>query len=512
MDVLEQAVLDPVGRDEDEARGVPLLRVEQPSHRLGAGRARALDVGDEVGGPAAEGRPRAAVDRPAQARPDLGRVAERRAPGDHAAGDRNAVHVGRRIGQRDVRDDDPAARRPRAAPATSARGSTATRRASAGSRPAGARGCRRRRVPPDRARSGTSAMRPRSATGCTIARRRAGRARSARRGAGARRRQAADPGCPSPLRPIRPQACGWPRALRILTSSLCRCQCCPTRPSSRRGGCSSAALRSPSSRMPTGRRSTSTTRRPCEPGHGPTARRLRATPAAARAAYGCKANPTVGLLRILLDEGMGMDVASEGELAHALAAGAPGELLVVHGNNKSDADVRAAVAAGAGLLVVDHLGELDQVERIAAELGRIQPILLRVTPGIDAATHAKIRTGHASSKFGIAPGEVSARDRRAPQPARTCASTGCTCTSAPRSATSAPTSRRSTGSPGSRGSPSCPCSTSAAVSPSPYTDDDRRTGDAHRRRRRRSRRSPSGSTRCRSSCSSPAARSSAPAA
>jgi diaminopimelate decarboxylase len=129
-------------------------------------------------------------------------------------------------------------------------------------------------------------------------------------------------------------------------------------------------------------------------------------PGGARAAYGCKANPTVGLLRILLEEGMGMDVASEGELAHALAAGAPGELLVVHGNNKSDADVRAAVAAGAGLLVVDHLGELDQVERIAAELGRIQPILLRVTPGIDAATHAKIRTGHASSKFGMAPGEV----------------------------------------------------------------------------------------------------------
>jgi diaminopimelate decarboxylase len=137
-------------------------------------------------------------------------------------------------------------------------------------------------------------------------------------------------------------------------------------------------------------------------------------PGGARAAYGCKANPTVGLLRILLEEGMGMDVASEGELAHALAAGAPGDLLVVHGNNKSDADVRAALAAGAGLLVADHLGELDQVERIAAELGRIQPILLRVTPGIDAATHAKIRTGHASSKFGMAPAEVMRAIERAP--------------------------------------------------------------------------------------------------
>jgi diaminopimelate decarboxylase len=136
-------------------------------------------------------------------------------------------------------------------------------------------------------------------------------------------------------------------------------------------------------------------------------------PGPARAVYACKANATVGLLRILLDEGMGMDVASEGELAHALAAGAPGERLVVHGNNKSDADVRAAVAAGAGLLVIDHVEELDQVERIAAAAGREQPILLRVTPGIEAATHAKIRTAHASSKFGIAPGDVAGAAGRA---------------------------------------------------------------------------------------------------
>jgi diaminopimelate decarboxylase len=140
---------------------------------------------------------------------------------------------------------------------------------------------------------------------------------------------------------------------------------------------------------------------------------LAAYPGSARAVYACKANATVGLLRVLLEEGMGMDVASEGELAHALAAGAPAERLVVHGNNKSDADVRAAVAAGARLLVVDHLGELDQVERIAAGQGREQPILLRVTPGIEADTHAKIRTGHAASKFGMAPGEVERAIERA---------------------------------------------------------------------------------------------------
>ena len=136
-------------------------------------------------------------------------------------------------------------------------------------------------------------------------------------------------------------------------------------------------------------------------------------PGSARAVYACKANATVGLLRVLVEEGMGMDVASEGELAHALAAGAAPERLVVHGNNKSDADVRAAVAGGAGLLVVDHLEELDQVERIAAEQGREQPVLLRVTPGIEADTHAKIQTAHAASKFGMAPAEIGAAIERA---------------------------------------------------------------------------------------------------
>ena len=67
--------------------------------------------------------------------------------------------------------------------------------------------------------------------------------------------------------------------------------------------------------------------------------------------------------------------------------------------------------------MVDHVEELDQVERIAAAAGRVQPILLRVTPGIEAATHAKIRTAHASSKFGIAPGDIArAADRAAACP------------------------------------------------------------------------------------------------
>ncbi len=120
-------------------------------------------------------------------------------------------------------------------------------------------------------------------------------------------------------------------------------------------------------------------------------------------AFACKAQATVAVLALLAGEGLGADVASAGELAAARAAGVPGERLVVHGNNKSDDDVRAALEAEAGLLVLDHDGELDQVERLAAAAGRVQPVAVRVTPGIEVDTHRKIATGHAASKFGFAP-------------------------------------------------------------------------------------------------------------
>jgi diaminopimelate decarboxylase len=141
---------------------------------------------------------------------------------------------------------------------------------------------------------------------------------------------------------------------------------------------------------------------------------LQAYPGSARAVFACKAQATVAVLRVLVSEGLGMDVASEGELAFAMAAGVAGERVIVHGNNKSDADIRAALAAEAGLVVVDHLGELDQIEALAAAAGRTQPVLVRVTPGIDADTHPKIATAHAASKFGLAPDDaVAALDRAA---------------------------------------------------------------------------------------------------
>ncbi len=140
---------------------------------------------------------------------------------------------------------------------------------------------------------------------------------------------------------------------------------------------------------------------------------LAAYPGRSRIAFACKAQMSVEVLRLLVSEGLGMDVASEGELAFALAAGVAREDLIVHGNNKSDADIAAAIAAGAGLIVVDHDAELDRIEALAAAAGRIQAVLARVTPGIEADTHHKIATGHSASKFGLPPAAAGAALRRA---------------------------------------------------------------------------------------------------
>ena len=159
---------------------------------------------------------------------------------------------------------------------------------------------------------------------------------------------------------------------------------------------------------------------------------LSAYPGPARIAFACKAQTTVAVLQVLLEEGLGMDVASEGELAFAVAAGTPGERLIVHGNNKSDADLSAALAAGAGLVVADHDGELDQIERLAAAPGRVQPLLVRVNPAIEADTHRKIATGHAARSSGSRR-RGRRRARIAPPPSNTSARPACTSTSAPRS-------------------------------------------------------------------------------
>ena len=116
-----------------------------------------------------------------------------------------------------------------------------------------------------------------------------------------------------------------------------------------------------------------------------------------RVFFGTKAFPNVALLRLLDEEGIGADVASEGELAFARRAGLGGDRLVVHGNNKEEAFLRAAAASGAPV-VFDAADEAG----LAAAAGVVQ-VLVRVTLGVDADTHEAIRTGHHGSKFGLPP-------------------------------------------------------------------------------------------------------------
>ena len=115
--------------------------------------------------------------------------------------------------------------------------------------------------------------------------------------------------------------------------------------------------------------------------------------------YASKAFPCTAALRIFADEGLSCDCASGGELHLALHAGVPPERIYLHGNNKSDAELRFAVEAGVGHVIVDSLDEIDRLERICQ--GSSQRVLLRVTPGIEPETHKAIRTGQEDSKFGV---------------------------------------------------------------------------------------------------------------
>jgi diaminopimelate decarboxylase len=138
------------------------------------------------------------------------------------------------------------------------------------------------------------------------------------------------------------------------------------------------------------------------------ARAYRAAAPVALVCYGTKAFPNVSILRLFAEEGLGADVSTLGELRFARAAGVPGDRLVVHGNNKSDEELRAAAEAGAGLVVLDAL---EEIERAAA--AGVRGVLVRVTSGIEADTHESIRTGWHGSKFGLPAGDALEAVRRA---------------------------------------------------------------------------------------------------
>ena len=121
-----------------------------------------------------------------------------------------------------------------------------------------------------------------------------------------------------------------------------------------------------------------------------------------RVFYGTKAFANVAVLRLLLEERIGADVASAGELAFARAAGLSGIELIAHGNNKDAAFLRAAAAEGAPVV----LDAPDEAE-LAAAAG-VEHVLVRVTLGVDADTHEAVVTGHHGSKFGLPPAEARA--------------------------------------------------------------------------------------------------------
>ncbi|MCX6022775.1 MAG: diaminopimelate decarboxylase [Chloroflexi bacterium] len=120
-----------------------------------------------------------------------------------------------------------------------------------------------------------------------------------------------------------------------------------------------------------------------------------------RVLYASKAFINRSLARIFADEGLGLDVVSGGELALARSVEFPMDRVYFHGNNKSPDELDFAVRSGIGRIVVDNFYELELLNRVAAAQGRVQDVLVRLTPGIDPHTHAYTTTGITDSKFGF---------------------------------------------------------------------------------------------------------------
>jgi diaminopimelate decarboxylase len=121
----------------------------------------------------------------------------------------------------------------------------------------------------------------------------------------------------------------------------------------------------------------------------------------ARVAYAGKAFLTYAMCELLAEEGCWLDVSSGGELALALRAGFDPGHVIVHGNNKTLRELEEAVSASVGRIAVDCREELERVDALAGRLGRVQPIYLRIKPGVVADTHEYIQTGAEDSKFGF---------------------------------------------------------------------------------------------------------------
>src|SRR3954454_13191926 len=117
--------------------------------------------------------------------------------------------------------------------------------------------------------------------------------------------------------------------------------------------------------------------------------------------YAMKANSNQSVLRTLAKLGAGADVVSGGELKRALAAGIPPGKILFSGIGKTEAELRAALAADILCINIESEPELELLSRLATEQGRTARVSVRVNPDVDAGTHAKIATGKSENKFGI---------------------------------------------------------------------------------------------------------------
>ena len=136
----------------------------------------------------------------------------------------------------------------------------------------------------------------------------------------------------------------------------------------------------------------------------------------ARVVYGGKAYLSPAIVRILHSHGVGLDVVSDGEIYGGLRAGIPAADMVFHGNNKTVDELRYALAERIGMIVVDNEDEISRLDEIAGQgaaglnrSGTKVPVMLRLNPGVDVHTHAKISTGIVDSKFGFPVWEDNAR-------------------------------------------------------------------------------------------------------
>ncbi len=129
--------------------------------------------------------------------------------------------------------------------------------------------------------------------------------------------------------------------------------------------------------------------------------------------YAMKANSSLAVLQTFARAGCGFDIVSGGELARVLAAGGDPSRVVFSGVGKTRAEMRSALLAGVRCFNVESEGELERLDAVASELGRVAPVSLRVNPDVDAGTHPYISTGLKSNKFGIAHEAALAAYRRA---------------------------------------------------------------------------------------------------